>query len=719
MAKFVELKDQLGFIDEAIPVLAISLNQELIDKANGEVKENKKQRELAKLEKNFNSKLSKDILKKGYEIIEDYERLDEEEPDPILKRSLHVVVPKNSFTYLSDLKPTEQAIFSAGVRIMDSIGNVAMIPELIDFEGVADVETDLTTAIDQYDNVVQVLRSIEENGLSEEYAEEVETHEEPEKIDYESYEERTEDRVEKAIEETNSQTVETVETNKPENDYVDSRVDEEQKKDSFFEDEKKYNNDDSEVKELKSKPVNSQTDYFQELEDRIASQFDKIEISSMELPVEQAKEIEGVRELEPILLIAKESMNNRISLANQKIDSNISKAISDLSDLGKDLLKDELHTINSLTSLENPNSPFLKAIEEVKAEHEEKKKEIDVVVNERTKLLRHEYEEEKRIFVEEEKKKAEIKFDEENLSILRDKEDQFRKEIVSNFDKQLAEGVESLESQAKSERFKAENEAVAKIIDLLYNDIEEKAKETKTENEKIIEQTLAENETEAKDIKEKALQVVVKSTENEERISKEVKQRTEKADKLLDNLAELNSKVENLEEERNEYQKRVKSLEQVRDSLEDQLTNSNRNLNNLMDVKTSNELSYQNQVGKTNHETKNEDLSTKKMITILGSVGLVCASFLTFAIFNLTSTNSVSRAESTVESTVQTLDSTVSDKKETFTAIPTTNKKVGDTINIDPENNGTSIPAIIKSIKNEIATVETAEGKQFFVQLNQ
>lgn len=727
MAKFVELKDQLGFIDETIPVLVISLNQELINKANSEPKENKRKRELAKLEKAFNSKLSKDILKKGYEIIEDYERLDEEESDPILKRELHVVVPKNSFTYLSDLKPVEQAFFSAGVRIMDSIGNVALIPELIDFEGVADTETDLTTAIDQYDNVVQVLRHIEENGLSEEYAEdeeseEVENNEEPEGNDHKNSEERIENRDKETVKKEDSQAVEVVDETELKAVYSDVGKVEGQTVDLIVESKKDADSHDSRTVELKKQPVENQTDFFQQLENRIASQFETLEISSIDLPIEKTREIEGVRELEPILSIAKESMNNRISLANQKIASTISKSITELNDLGKDLLKDELHTISSLTSLDNPNSPFLKAIEEIKAEHEEKKKEIDVVVNERTKVLRQQYEEEKRSFVEEEKKKAEIKFDESNLSKLKDQEAQYRKEIVYNFDKQLTEGIESLESQAEAERLRAESEVVSKIFDLLYNEIEEKSKVTKTENEKIIEQTLSENEEEAKDIKEKALHIVVKSTENEERINKEVRQRTEKADELLNSLAELNSKVENLEGERFDYQKRIKDLEQVRDSLEKQLTTSTKNLNNLMDVKTSNELAYQNQFGKAKHEAKAEDFSTKKMITILGSVGLICASVLTFAIFNGISANSVSKAEPTVESTaVQAVDSTTieSSSEETFTAIPTTNKKVGDTINIDPENNGTSVPAIIKSITNEIATVETSEGKQFFVQLNQ
>lgn len=713
MAKFDELKDQLGFIDGVTPVLAISLNQKLIDSANSELKDVKKKRELAKLEKIFNSKLAKDILKKGYEIIEDYKILDEEEDDRILQRSFHVVVARNSFTYLTNFKPNEQSFFTAGVRLLDDSGNIASLPDIVDFQEV-EVETTIETAIEQYDTVINVLRHIEENGLPDDLIIE-------EEIDNEYIEENNNSQEEinemQEIEELSEEIKEMPEVIEEKIYHVTEEVVNQEK------DVNVVNHTSQEKVNIEKRNVTIGTNLFEDLKQKIENRFDIIKLNSIELPTEAVKDIKNVRELEPVFDIANVSMNNRINTANQKISLIVDKTVEELNEIGSKLLEDELYAIKSQTSLDNENSPFLQMIKEVQLEHESKSKQIDIVVNEQAQILKKVYNDKKNTFVEDAKKKAELEFDEKNMAELRQKEKQYRDAIIADLDNQLEKGIESLRNQAVFEKEKAEKEVVGKIFELISSDIDNKAKEINLRTENIVEETLEKNELEAREVREKALSIVIKANNNKEEIDEKVRKRTEKTEELIETLEDMHIKLAESEKYREAYLQRMKELEESRDLVENQLINSNDHLNKLMEVKASNEVAYQKRRDKINEKEDVSVFSTKKMATILGSVALICCSLITFALVNANSEIKDANTQSVATTEKRTNDNVTensdSSEEKVFKANATTKIRVGDTIKIDPENNGSSKEAIVKSIDNNVARVETAENNQYFVSLDQ
>ncbi|HBA0791473.1 TPA: hypothetical protein J8X81_003013, partial [Enterococcus faecium] len=107
-------------------------------------------------------------------------------------------------------------------------------------------------------------------------------------------------------------------------------------------------------------------------------------------PVDLNEEMLSIPELKPLLFLAKESMNARISIANNKINSELNKTKEQLILKGKQMLADELLRIEEATSLNGQNQ-FTNTLSVAKESYEAEASKIDDLVMEKSNIIRKDY----------------------------------------------------------------------------------------------------------------------------------------------------------------------------------------------------------------------------------------------------------------------------------------------------------------------------------------
>ncbi|EKR9302845.1 hypothetical protein P9705_001286 [Enterococcus faecalis] len=721
MAKLIELKESMVFYSGVTPVLALSLNPELIKKANSEEKEGKKQREFAKLNKLFSSKVGKDNLKKGYEIIEDFKKFDDVGVDPILDRDPSVVTSKTSFAYLSNLTSNDQSCFVAGVRFLDEDGEVALIPDDVpEFSGVASVETDITTAIEQYDNVLEALEKYDdefvEDGEPDNYvADDAEIDSGDKEVFVEVEESFDEDdEIKPGTEQSEldgesggQQVVEIEKTVIPTHDLTEE-VD-------TSTENVKYEQDS--ISDSFRSETYSPESFKGNVESIISQKFEFKKLDPIDFPIKMTKEIERVKELAPLMTVTNTSMNNRIREANRKIEEEREQSLARLIPLAQELLERELSNIEKMTSLDDEESEFYARKIQLESDYEKEKQKIEDAVSVKSKVLRQSYEARKKEFVDEVRKKAEIQFDDENEPKLKVAELDYRNEITQSLKEQFEEGMQTLMELASNRRDESKKEVIDNVLAAMADQINKESEAAKHKVLAIVSETVKENEQESKNLKEKALEVALKANETKNRVEEVLDHNSKQISLVEKEKSQLEKDIANMKDMYDSQSENLKKLKQENDRLATDLKEANQNYAQFMSMKTDTEMKMQQELQSRISDSSNSDMSKRKMLTTLGLASIAAVTVMGSVLaFSMNRPVDRQQVEATQVSNLSEKRNE-SEESKALPAIPTTSKKVGETIKIDPSNNGSSVPAVIKSIDNGIALVQTSDGNQYSVSL--
>lgn len=176
MAKFKDITESINYVAETVPVVALSLKPQLLEVYKKEEKEAKAKKAKAKVWKEFDALLTKDLPKKNYMVIEDVQKLNSEgvidEDDAILDSEKYVVLLKSSLNYVADLPEKFKEKLLAGVRFMDSSGQLLVIPDDPNvFESEVEEATDFYSAVEQLEVATNGLERIAETFNSSEEVE--------------------------------------------------------------------------------------------------------------------------------------------------------------------------------------------------------------------------------------------------------------------------------------------------------------------------------------------------------------------------------------------------------------------------------------------------------------------------------------------------------------------------------------------------------------------
>lgn len=549
MAKFKDITESINYVAETVPVVALSLKPQLLEVYKKEEKEAKAKKAKAKVWKEFDALLTKDLPKKNYMVIEDVQKLNSEgvidEDDAILDSEKYVVLLKSSLNYVADLPEKFKEKLLAGVRFMDSSGQLLVIPDDPNvFESEVEEATDFYSAVEQLEVATNGLERI------------AETFNSSEEVEFEAVAENVPDEKEALFVDDNkpteaeNQEVSIEETQIQTETYQQPKIDEKPESQS---DKENYVYEAEKITSESDVPKNLDADFLEKnFEQIIADKFQPVVLDEINDPVDLNEEMLSIPELKPLLFLAKESMNARISIANNKINSELNKTKEQLILKGKQMLADELLRIEEATSLNGQNQ-FTNTLSVAKESYEAEASKIDDLVMEKSNIIRKDYDMAKQAYLDAELKKLEQRYDAEHLPEVKQQEDEYRKATEESLDQQYQEAIESIKNDALKQSQEAKEVVVERIINSLKPEIEKSLTDVQEKTLEIVEKTKSENEAEFHDTKEKTTDVVVKYFANKEEVEKQV----------ANNTKELETKLVEQQKTIEEYKDRMKEVKDL------------------------------------------------------------------------------------------------------------------------------------------------------------
>ncbi|MBG7860919.1 hypothetical protein I5318_07790 [Enterococcus faecium] len=711
MAKFKDITESINYVAETVPVVALSLKPQLLEAYQKEEKEAKAKKAKAKVWKEFDALLTKDLPKKNYMVIEDVQKLNSEgvidEGDAILDSEKYVVLLKSSLNYVADLPEKFKEKLLAGVRFMDSSGQLLVIPDDPNmFESEVEEATDFYSAVEQLEVATNGLERI------------AETFNSSEEVEFEAVAEDVPDEKEALFVDDNkpteaeNQEVSIEETQIQTETYQQPKIDEKPESQS---DKENYVYEAEKITSASDVPKNLDADFLEKnFEQIIADKFQPVVLDEINDPVDLNEEMLSIPELKPLLFLAKESMNARISIANNKINSELNKTKEQLILKGKQMLADELLRIEEATSLNGQNQ-FTNTLSVAKESYEAEASKIDDLVMEKSSIIRKDYDMAKQAYLDAELKKLEQRYDAEHLPEVKQQEDEYRKATEESLDQQYQEAIESIKNDALKQSQEAKEVVVERIINSLKPEIEKSLTDVQEKTLEIVEKTKSENEAEFHDTKEKTTDVVVKYFANKEEVEKQVANNTKELEtKLVEQqktIEEYKDRMKEVKDLAEGYKLNSEKLAEQSEALREDLSRSRSDLAQMAEKTKSLAVATENQ------SSSKRDFTSKKMATIIAVTAMACGTILGSSYF-ISHNNQQAQAQtqtsiSRVENSIGTNTNSAS-TNSSYEATPTTEFKVGKDVVISID--GKTTKAEVISIDGEKAVVKTPDGNQYKIQ---
>ncbi|HAQ5193539.1 TPA: hypothetical protein IX378_001842 [Enterococcus faecium] len=711
MAKFKDITESINYVAETVPVVALSLKPQLLEVYKKEEKEAKAKKAKAKVWKEFDALLTKDLPKKNYMVIEDVQKLNSEgvidEDDAILDSEKYVVLLKSSLNYVADLPEKFKEKLLAGVRFMDSSGQLLVIPDDPNvFESEVEEATDFYSAVEQLEVATNGLERI------------AETFNSSEEVEFEAVAENVPDEKEALFVDDNkpteaeNQEVSIEETQIQTETYQQPKIDEKPESQS---DKENYVYEAEKITSESDVPKNLDADFLEKnFEQIIADKFQPVVLDEINDPVDLNEEMLSIAELKPLLFLAKESMNARISIANNKINSELNKTKEQLILKGKQMLADELLRIEQATSLNGQNQ-FTNTLSVAKESYEAEASKIDDLVMEKSSIIRKDYDMAKQAYLDAELKKLEQRYDAEHLPEVKQQEDEYRKATEESLDQQYQEAIESIKNDALKQNQEAKEVVVERIINSLKPEIENSLTDVQEKTLEIVEKTKSENEAEFHDTKEKITDVVVKYFANKEEVEKQVANNTKELEtKLVEQqktIEEYKDRMKEVKDLAEGYRSNSEKLAEQSEALREDLSRSRSDLAQMAEKTKSLAVATENQ------SSSKRDFTSKKMATIISVAAMACGTILGSSYF-ISHNNQQAQAQtqtsiSRVENSIGTNTNSAS-TNSSYEATPTTEFKVGKDVVISID--GKTTKAEVISIDGEKAVVKTPDGNQYKIQ---
>ncbi|HAQ4724310.1 TPA: hypothetical protein LY649_002127 [Enterococcus faecium] len=711
MAKFKDITESINYVAETVPVVALSLKPQLLEVYKKEEKEAKAKKAKAKVWKEFDALLTKDLPKKNYMVIEDVQKLNSEgvidEDDAILDSEKYVVLLKSSLNYVADLPEKFKEKLLAGVRFMDSSGQLLVIPDDPNvFESEVEEATDFYSAVEQLEVATNGLERI------------AETFNSSEEVEFEAVAEDVPDEKEALFVDDNkpteaeNQEVSIEETQIQTETYQQPKIDEKPESQS---DKENYVYEAEKITSESDVPKNLDADFLEKnFEQIIADKFQPVVLDEINDPVDLNEEMLSIPELKPLLFLAKESMNARISIANNKINSELNKTKEQLILKGKQMLADELLRIEEATSLNGQNQ-FTNTLSVAKESYEAEASKIDDLVMEKSNIIRKDYDMAKQAYLDAELKKLEQRYDAEHLPEVKQQEDEYRKATEESLDQQYQEAIESIKNDALKQSQEAKEVVVERIINSLKPEIEKSLTDVQEKTLEIVEKTKSENEAEFHDTKEKTTDVVVKYFANKEEVEKQVANNTKELEtKLVEQqktIEEYKDRMKEVKDLAEGYKLNSEKLAEQSEALREDLSRSRSDLAQMAEKTKSLAVATENQ------SSSKRDFTSKKMATIISVAAMACGTILGSSYF-ISHNNQQAQAQtqtsiSRVENSIGTNTNSAS-TNSSYEATPTTEFKVGKDVVISID--GKTTKAEVISIDGEKAVVKTPDGNQYKIQ---
>ncbi|MBK0921804.1 hypothetical protein FQ655_08790 [Enterococcus faecium] len=711
MAKFKDITESINYVAETVPVVALSLKPQLLEAYQKEEKEAKAKKAKAKVWKEFDALLTKDLPKKNYMVIEDVQKLNSEgvidEGDAILDSEKYVVLLKSSLNYVADLPEKFKEKLLAGVRFMDSSGQLLVIPDDPNmFESEVEEATDFYSAVEQLEVATNGLERI------------AETFNSSEEVEFEAVAEDVPDEKEALFVDDNkpteaeNQEVSIEETQIQTETYQQPKIDEKPESQS---DKENYVYEAEKITSASDVPKNLDADFLEKnFEQIIADKFQPVVLDEINDPVDLNEEMLSIPELKPLLFLAKESINTRISIANNKINSELNKTKEQLILKGKQMLADELLRIEEATSLNGQNQ-FTNTLSVAKESYEAEASKIDDLVMEKSSIIRKDYDMAKQAYLDAELKKLEQRYDAEHLPEVKQQEDEYRKATEESLDQQYQEAIESIKNDALKQSQEAKEVVVERIINSLKPEIEKSLTDVQEKTLEIVEKTKSENEAEFHDTKEKTTDVVVKYFANKEEVEKQVANNTKELEtKLVEQqktIEEYKDRMKEVKDLAEGYKLNSEKLAEQSEALREDLSRSRSDLAQMAEKTKSLAVATENQ------SSSKRDFTSKKMATIIAVAAMACGTILGSSYF-ISHNNQQAQAQtqtsiSRVENSIGTNTNSAS-TNSSYEATPTTEFKVGKDVVISID--GKTTKAEVISIDGEKAVVKTPDGNQYKIQ---
>lgn len=711
MAKFKDITESINYVAETVPVVALSLKPQLLEVYKKEEKEAKAKKAKAKVWKEFDALLTKDLPKKNYMVIEDVQKLNSEgvidEDDAILDSEKYVVLLKSSLNYVADLPEKFKEKLLAGVRFMDSSGQLLVIPDDPNvFESEVEEATDFYSAVEQLEVATNGLERI------------AETFNSSEEVEFEAVAENVPDEKEALFVDDNkpteaeNQEVSIEETQIQTETYQQPKIDEKPESQS---DKENYVYEAEKITSESDVPKNLDADFLEKnFEQIIADKFQPVVLDEINDPVDLNEEMLSIPELKPLLFLAKESMNARISIANNKINSELNKTKEQLILKGKQMLADELLRIEEATSLNGQNQ-FTNTLSVAKESYEAEASKIADLVMEKSNIIRKDYDMAKQAYLDAELKKLEQRYDAEHLPEVKQQEDEYRKATEESLDQQYQEAIESIKNDALKQSQEAKEVVVERIINSLKPEIEKSLTDVQEKTLEIVEKTKSENEAEFHDTKEKTTDVVVKYFANKEEVEKQVANNTKELEtKLVEQqktIEEYKDRMKEVKDLAEGYKLNSEKLAEQSEALREDLSRSRSDLAQMAEKTKSLAVATENQ------SSSKRDFTSKKMATIISVAAMACGTILGSSYF-ISHNNQQAQAQtqtsiSRVENSIGTNTNSAS-TNSSYEATPTTEFKVGKDVVISID--GKTTKAEVISIDGEKAVVKTPDGNQYKIQ---
>ncbi|MCH0397850.1 hypothetical protein KEL44_04980, partial [Enterococcus faecium] len=691
MAKFKDITESINYVAETVPVVALSLKPQLLEVYKKEEKEAKAKKAKAKVWKEFDALLTKDLPKKNYMVIEDVQKLNSEgvidEDDAILDSEKYVVLLKSSLNYVADLPEKFKEKLLAGVRFMDSSGQLLVIPDDPNvFESEVEEATDFYSAVEQLEVATNGLERI------------AETFNSSEEVEFEAVAENVPDEKEALFVDDNkpteaeNQEVSIEETQIQTETYQQPKIDEKPESQS---DKENYVYEAEKITSESDVPKNLDADFLEKnFEQIIADKFQPVVLDEINDPVDLNEEMLSIPELKPLLFLAKESMNARISIANNKINSELNKTKEQLILKGKQMLADELLRIEEATSLNGQNQ-FTNTLSVAKESYEAEASKIDDLVMEKSNIIRKDYDMAKQAYLDAELKKLEQRYDAEHLPEVKQQEDEYRKATEESLDQQYQEAIESIKNDALKQSQEAKEVVVERIINSLKPEIEKSLTDVQEKTLEIVEKTKSENEAEFHDTKEKTTDVVVKYFANKEEVEKQVANNTKELEtKLVEQqktIEEYKDRMKEVKDLAEGYKLNSEKLAEQSEALREDLSRSRSDLAQMAEKTKSLAVATENQ------SSSKRDFTSKKMATIISVAAMACGTILGSSYF-ISHNNQQAQAQtqtsiSRVENSIGTNTNSAS-TNSSYEATPTTEFKVGKDVVISIDGKTTKAEVI-------------------------
>ncbi|HBA0811580.1 TPA: hypothetical protein J8X92_002820, partial [Enterococcus faecium] len=595
----------------------------------------------------------------------------------------------------------------AGVRFMDSSGQLLVIPDDPNvFESEVEEATDFYSAVEQLEVATNGLERI------------AETFNSSEEVEFEAVAENVPDEKEALFVDDNkpteaeNQEVSIEETQIQTETYQQPKIDEKPESQS---DKENYVYEAEKITSESDVPKNLDADFLEKnFEQIIADKFQPVVLDEINDPVDLNEEMLSIPELKPLLFLAKESMNARISIANNKINSELNKTKEQLILKGKQMLADELLRIEEATSLNGQNQ-FTNTLSVAKESYEAEASKIDDLVMEKSNIIRKDYDMAKQAYLDAELKKLEQRYDAEHLPEVKQQEDEYRKATEESLDQQYQEAIESIKNDALKQSQEAKEVVVERIINSLKPEIEKSLTDVQEKTLEIVEKTKSENEAEFHDTKEKTTDVVVKYFANKEEVEKQVANNTKELEtKLVEQqktIEEYKDRMKEVKDLAEGYKLNSEKLAEQSEALREDLSRSRSDLAQMAEKTKSLAVATENQ------SSSKRDFTSKKMATIISVAAMACGTILGSSYF-ISHNNQQAQAQtqtsiSRVENSIGTNTNSAS-TNSSYEATPTTEFKVGKDVVISID--GKTTKAEVISIDGEKAVVKTPDGNQYKIQ---